>query len=61
MAGVAAGQALANASVTDIIMVEYLGVLGGRVAHTTFGARPDGTPYIVELGANWAGHCRRQA
>lgn len=21
--------------------------------HTTFGSKPDGTPYIVELGANW--------
>ena len=23
------------------------------MAHTTFGAKADGTPYIVELGANW--------
>ncbi len=46
-------QALANASIDDFLIVEYLGDLGGRVAHITFGAQSDGTPYIVELGANW--------
>ncbi|MCJ1353657.1 MAG: hypothetical protein MMC33_003644 [Icmadophila ericetorum] len=25
-----------------------------RVKHTTFGSKADGTPYTVELGANWA-------
>jgi len=40
--------------VTDFVIVEYNGDIGGRVAHTTFGAKPDGTPYVVELGANWA-------
>lgn len=39
---------------TDFVIVEYNGDIGGRVAHTTFGAKPDGTPYVVELGANWA-------
>jgi polyamine oxidase len=53
MAGVTAAQTLANHSVTDFLIVEYNGELGGRVAHTTFGAKPDGSPYIVELGANW--------
>ena len=46
-------QALSNASVTDFLIVEYNNDVGGRVAHTSFGARPDGTPYVVELGANW--------
>ena len=23
------------------------------MAHTSFGARPDGTHYVIELGANW--------
>jgi polyamine oxidase len=53
IAGVTAAQTLANQSITDFLIVEYLGDLGGRVAHTTFGASPDGTPYVVELGANW--------
>ncbi|KAL9050875.1 MAG: hypothetical protein Q9206_004919 [Seirophora lacunosa] len=41
-------QALYNASVTDFVIVEYLGEVGGRVAHTDFGRKPDGTPYVVE-------------
>ena len=53
IAGVTAAQTLANASVNDFVIVEYNGDLGGRVAHTTFGAQPNGKPYIVELGANW--------
>ncbi|KAI9873880.1 MAG: hypothetical protein M1823_007813, partial [Watsoniomyces obsoletus] len=53
IAGVTAAQTLANHSLTDFLIVEYLGDLGGRIAHTTFGASPDGTPYTVELGANW--------
>lgn len=52
-AGIAAAQALSNASVTDFLIVEYNGQIGGRVAHTTFGAKPDGSPYTIELGANW--------
>ena len=27
--------------------------MGGRVAPTTFGKKPDGSPYVIELGANW--------
>jgi polyamine oxidase len=53
IAGITAAQTLANNSITDFVIVEYNGELGGRVAHTTFGAQPDGTPYVVELGANW--------
>lgn len=37
----------------DFVIVEYRGEIGGRVAHTTFGRKADGTPYVVELGANW--------
>ncbi|KAL8825779.1 MAG: hypothetical protein Q9191_004200 [Dirinaria sp. TL-2023a] len=44
-AGITAAQALSNASVDDFVIVEYQGDIGGRVAHTTFGAKPDGTPY----------------
>ncbi|MCJ1321281.1 hypothetical protein MMC15_006625 [Xylographa vitiligo] len=52
-AGITAAQALTNASVHDFLIVEYNDVIGGRVAHTTFGAKADGSPYTVELGANW--------
>ena len=47
-----AQQALTNASVEDFLVVEYNGEIGGRVAHTTFGKKADGTPYTVELGSN---------
>lgn len=50
-AGITAAQALSNASVTDFLIVEYNSVIGGRVAHTTFGAKNQS--YTVELGANW--------
>ncbi|KAI9375817.1 amine oxidase [Aspergillus egyptiacus] len=46
-------QALANASVTDFIIVEYRDTLGGRVWHTDFGKDANGDPYVVEFGANW--------
>ncbi|KAK4934529.1 hypothetical protein LTR28_010616, partial [Elasticomyces elasticus] len=52
-AGVIAARTLTNNSIHDFIIVEYNGHLGGRVAHSTFGKKPDGTPYTVELGANW--------
>ncbi|CAK7225626.1 polyamine oxidase1, flavin-containing amine oxidoreductase [Sporothrix eucalyptigena] len=55
VAGVTAAQALHNASISDFLLVERNDYLGGRVAHTTFGAI-DGNasnPYTVELGANW--------
>ena len=52
-AGITAAQALANASVTDFLIVEYNSDIGGRVAHTTFGRKPSGSSYVIELGANW--------
>ncbi|KAF2644543.1 polyamine oxidase-like protein [Massarina eburnea CBS 473.64] len=53
VAGITAAHALSNQSVTDFLIVEYNGDIGGRMAHTTFGSGPDGNPYTVELGANW--------
>ncbi|CAK7224163.1 polyamine oxidase1, flavin-containing amine oxidoreductase [Sporothrix curviconia] len=56
VAGVTAAQALANASITDFLLIERNDYLGGRVAHTTFGtkgAAADNASYTVELGANW--------
>lgn len=47
LAGIITAQALSNQSIDDFIIVEYNNVIGGRVAHTTFGG------YAVELGANW--------
>jgi len=44
-------QTLTNNSVTDFLIVEYNSDIGGRVAHTTFGAANNS--YTVELGANW--------
>ncbi|KAL2841413.1 hypothetical protein BJY01DRAFT_257019 [Aspergillus pseudoustus] len=53
MAGVTAAQTLANASITDFLLLEYQDRLGGRVMHTDFGQDPSGEPYVVEFGANW--------
>ncbi|CAO1605565.1 hypothetical protein XANCAGTX0491_009076 [Xanthoria calcicola] len=53
VAGITTAQALSNASLTDFVILEYLPRVGGRVAHTDFGRKPDGSPYLVELGANW--------
>ncbi|KAF5343909.1 hypothetical protein D9758_012138 [Tetrapyrgos nigripes] len=53
VAGITAAQALSNQSIHDFIIVERNDYIGGRVAHTNFGFQPDGTPYTVELGANW--------
>lgn len=53
LAGVTAAQTLHNASISDFLIVEYNGALGGRVTHTTFGNDSSGNPYVVELGANW--------
>ena len=36
---------------TDFLIVEYNGDIGGRVAHTTFGVSDNS--YTIELGANW--------
>ncbi|THU89648.1 hypothetical protein K435DRAFT_969007 [Dendrothele bispora CBS 962.96] len=54
VAGITAAQALSNQSVHDFLLIERNDYIGGRVAHTTFGTKPDGSgPYTVELGANW--------
>ncbi|EPE27798.1 FAD/NAD(P)-binding protein [Glarea lozoyensis ATCC 20868] len=54
MTGIAAAQALYNASVTDFIIVDVNDYIGGRVKHTTFGKNASTSePYVVELGANW--------
>jgi polyamine oxidase len=56
-AGIAAAQALSNQSITDFIIVEYNGNIGGRMKTFEFGEKPDGSgPYTLELGANW-GKC----
>ncbi|KAI1810369.1 amine oxidase [Poronia punctata] len=53
VAGITAAHALADASVTDFLIIDRNDYIGGRVRHTEFGKKPDGTPYTVELGANW--------
>lgn len=53
LAGIMAAQSLANARIQDFIVVEYNDYIGGRVTNTPFGKKADGTPYNVELGANW--------
>lgn len=53
VSGIAAAQALANASLTDFVIVERNDYIGGRVSHTNFGTKADGSPWVVELGANW--------
>ncbi|KAL8759028.1 MAG: hypothetical protein Q9199_001050 [Rusavskia elegans] len=53
VAGITTAQALSNASLTDFVILEYLPRVGGRVSNTNFGRKADGTPYVVELGANW--------
>jgi hypothetical protein len=51
-------QALSNQSITDFLIIEYNGDIGGRMAHTNFGEDADGNPYVVELGANWVSQTR---
>ncbi|KAF2138369.1 uncharacterized protein K452DRAFT_353205 [Aplosporella prunicola CBS 121167] len=55
VAGITAAQALSNASITDFLLLEHRPTIGGRVTHAPFGRNPaaNGTPYVVELGANW--------
>lgn len=53
VAGITAAQALVNASISDFIIVDRNDYIGGRVKHTDFGKKADGSPYTVELGANW--------
>ncbi|QIW99487.1 hypothetical protein AMS68_005005 [Peltaster fructicola] len=53
IAGITAGKALSNASVNDFMIVEYNEQIGGRARHASFGKKSDGSPYTIELGANW--------
>ncbi|KAH8785108.1 hypothetical protein F5883DRAFT_402416 [Diaporthe sp. PMI_573] len=53
IAGITTAQALSNQSVTDFLIVEYQGEIGGRVHHADFGKGQDGKPLLVEYGANW--------
>jgi len=50
---------LSNSSIHDFVIIEYRDTLGGRVAHTDFGKKPNGDPYTVELGANWVRDVRQ--
>lgn len=50
VAGITAAQALSNQSITDFLIIDRNDYVGGRVAHTTFGRKADGSPYVVELG-----------
>ena len=61
-AGIAAGKTLSEHGVTDIIIAEASGRIGGRVFSVPFGTRPDGDDgtndlnngkYIVDVGAGW--------
>lgn len=35
------------------MILEYQNRLGGRALHQNFGAQKDGSPYVLEMGANW--------
>lgn len=50
VAGITAAQALSNQSISDFVIIDRNDYVGGRVAHATFGKKPDGSPYVVELG-----------
>ncbi|CZR54829.1 related to amine oxidase [Phialocephala subalpina] len=54
VAGIAAAEALHNASISDFIVIDVNDYIGGRLHHTTFGKNPaTGQPYTIEFGANW--------
>ncbi|KAE8152320.1 hypothetical protein BDV25DRAFT_138010 [Aspergillus avenaceus] len=53
IAGIAAAEALSNASMSDFLILEYRDRIGGRAWHENFGKKEDGSPYVVEMGANW--------
>ncbi|KAF5672679.1 n1-acetylpolyamine oxidase [Fusarium denticulatum] len=55
VAGITAAQTWHNASIHDFIILEHNDYVGGRMKHTTFGKSSDGTPFTLELGANWIG------
>ncbi|KAG5986014.1 hypothetical protein E4U54_005667 [Claviceps lovelessii] len=46
-------KTLANNSITDFIIIEYNERIGGRATNAEFGQQKDGSPYKVEIGANW--------
>ena len=46
-------QALVNNSMNDFVIIEYQDRIGGRAINTDFGRQEDGSPYKVEVGANW--------
>ncbi|GAB0146260.1 hypothetical protein EsHS_00006668 [Epichloe bromicola] len=46
-------QALSNHSMTDFIIIEYNERVGGRATQANFGKQKNGSPYAVEVGANW--------
>lgn len=46
-------RTLADAGVTDFMIVEYNDEVGGRVHHENFGSDAQGNPLVVEYGANW--------
>ncbi|EEQ30114.1 putative sarcosine oxidasee (formaldehyde-forming) [Microsporum canis] len=51
--GITAAQTLANQSMTDFLIIEYQDRIGGRLHEVNFGRKKDGSPYVVEAGANW--------
>lgn len=54
VAGIAAAEALHNASISDFLIIDVNDYIGGRLRHITFGKNPaTGQPYTIELGANW--------
>lgn len=53
IAGITAAQTLSSELIDDFVIIEHNDYIGGHVRHTSFGESPDGSPYTVELGANW--------
>ncbi|KAI0534429.1 putative flavin-containing polyamine oxidase [Xylaria digitata] len=53
IAGITTAQALSNNSITDFLILEYKGHIGGRVHSALFGTGPHGKPLVIEYGANW--------
>jgi len=51
VAGIIAARTLHEQGISDFIIVEARGELGGRLTSHTFGARDH--QYTVEVGANW--------
>ncbi|TFL00924.1 putative flavin-containing polyamine oxidase [Pterulicium gracile] len=51
--GITAAKTLTENGLDDFIILEYQDRVGGRAISTNFGQKADGSPYVVELGANW--------